>query len=132
MRSQGAEWRSRADRHAGYGEWGCVGTRPAVVATGLGGASCSATSIAMRAAKQGVHLTTLEVTVESYSDRRGMLGLDDTVSAGLSSITVRVKIGAEGLPAERLHELVQWGECHSPIACTVRDASSYAFEVEIV
>jgi hypothetical protein len=36
------------------------------------------------------------------------------------------------LSAEKLHELVQWGECHSPIACTVRDASSYAFEVEIV
>src|SRR5215210_1762596 len=36
-------------------------------------ASCAATVIAMRAVKLGVRLETLEVTVESESDSRGLL-----------------------------------------------------------
>lgn len=48
-------------------------------------ASCTATVIAMRAAKLGVTLEALEVTVESESDNRGLLGLDDAVSAGLAA-----------------------------------------------
>jgi len=95
-------------------------------------ASCTATTIAMRAAKLGVNLTTLEVTVESYSDNRGMLGLDEKVSAGLSPITARVRIGAEDASPDQLRELAEWGDRHSPIACTTRSSPNYAFEVEIV
>src|SRR5687767_14111390 len=79
-------------------------------------ASCTATAIAMRAAKLGVDLTTLEVTVESYSDNRGLLGLDDKISAGLSSLATRVKIGAAGASADQLRELARWGDGHSPVA----------------
>ena len=95
-------------------------------------ASCTATAIAMRAAKQGVNLRTLEVTVESYSDNRGMLGLDDNISAGLSAIAVRVKIGAEDRPADQLRELAEWGDRHSPIACTTRSSPTYSLEVEVI
>ena len=95
-------------------------------------ASCTATTIAMRAAKLGIELTTLEVTVESSSDNRGMLGLDEKVSAGLSPITTRVKIGARNLAAGQLRELAEWGDRHSPIACTTRSAPSWSFEVEVV
>lgn len=95
-------------------------------------ASCTATVIAMRAARLGVELTTLEVTVESDSDARGVLGLDDKISAGLSSLATRVKIGAAGTPAEQLHELAQWGDRHSPVACTTRIPPSFTLEVEIV
>jgi uncharacterized OsmC-like protein len=70
-------------------------------------ASCTATAIAMRAAKLGVDLTTLEMTVESYSDNRGILGLDDKISAGLSSLATRVKIGAAGAPQDQLRELAR-------------------------
>src|SRR5262245_10326268 len=76
-------------------------------------ASCTSTAIAMRAAKQGISLATLEVTVESSSDNRGLLGMDEKVSAGLSQITCRVKIAAEGVPPERLRELAEWGDSHS-------------------
>jgi uncharacterized OsmC-like protein len=93
-------------------------------------ASCTATAIAMRAAKLGVHLTALEVTVESSSDNRGMLGLDDKISAGLSPITTRVKIGARDMAADQLRELAEWGDRHSPIACTTRGSSVYSLEVE--
>jgi uncharacterized OsmC-like protein len=95
-------------------------------------ASCTATAIAMRAARLGVDLTTLEVTVESQSDNRGMLGLDENISARLSPITVRVKIGSSDLSADKLRELGESGDHHSPIACTIRTASSYSLEVEVV
>jgi uncharacterized OsmC-like protein len=95
-------------------------------------ASCTATTIAMRAATQGVHLTALEVTVESQSDNRGLLGLDDKISAGLSPITTRVKIGAEGVSADQLREIAEWGDRHSPIACTARSSPECSFDVEIV
>ncbi len=45
-------------------------------------ASCVATLITMRAAMLGIDLDTLEVTVDSVSDDRGLLGVDDTVPAG--------------------------------------------------
>src|SRR5947209_4993929 len=45
-------------------------------------ASCDATLVAMEAARDGVELTDLKVTVESESDFRGVLGVDDSVHAG--------------------------------------------------
>lgn len=95
-------------------------------------ASCTATTIAMRAAKLGLSLTTLEVTVESHSDNRGILGLDDKIPAGLSSLATRVKIGASDASADQLRELAEWGDRHSPVACTARIPPAYALEVEVV
>jgi uncharacterized OsmC-like protein len=95
-------------------------------------ASCTATVIAMRAARLGIDLTTLEVTIESYSDNRGLLGLDDKISAGLSSLQTRVKIGAADAPADHLREIAQWGDRHSPVACTTRIPPGFALEVEVV
>jgi len=48
-------------------------------------AACTTTAIAMRAARLGIKLEQLELTVESESDSRGLLGLDKNVSAGLSA-----------------------------------------------
>ena len=45
------------------------------------GASCVATLIAMRAAMLDITLDTLEVTVDSVSDDRGLLGIADSVPA---------------------------------------------------
>jgi uncharacterized OsmC-like protein len=95
-------------------------------------ASCTATVIAMRAAKLGLRLDVLEVAVESESDSRGMLGLDERVSAGFSALRMRVKIGCEGADPAKLRELVEWGNAHSPVGCTVRQAPSTTVEVEIV
>lgn len=95
-------------------------------------ASCTATTIAMRAAKLGINLTTLEVTVESSSDNRGILGLDDKISAGLSSLATRVKIGASDASSDQLRKLAEWGDRHSPVGCTARMPPSYALEVEVV
>src|SRR6266478_5490505 len=73
-------------------------------------ASCCATVIAMRAARLGVNLTMLEVAVESDGDHRGILGLDDRISAGMSSLRTTVQIGADNANPEQLAELVRWAE----------------------
>ena len=95
-------------------------------------ASCTATCIATKAARQGISLALLEVTVGSSGDNRGMLGLDEKISAGLNDITCRVKIGAEGVSPDKLRELAEWGDRHSPIACTTRSMPSFSLEVEVV
>jgi len=94
-------------------------------------ASCAATVIAMRAAKVGITLKTLEVTVESESDNRGLLGLDDSISAGLGAVRTRVRIGGSA-KSDVLRELAAWADAHSPVSCTVRRASPCSLEIEVV
>ena len=48
-------------------------------------ANCETIMIALRAAQLGIELKTLEVHVNSISDDRGMLGIDDTKPAGPGS-----------------------------------------------
>jgi uncharacterized OsmC-like protein len=95
-------------------------------------ASCCATVIAMHAARLGVNLTTLKVTVESDGDHRGILGLDDRISAGMSSLRTSVQIGADNANPEQLAELVRWAEEHSPVGCTVREAPTNTLDIRIV
>jgi uncharacterized OsmC-like protein len=95
-------------------------------------ASCTATCIAMRAARLGIALKTLEITVESDSDHRGILGLDDRISAGYSALRMRARIGAEGVGPAELRALVEWSDAHSPVGCTVRQAPPISLEVEVV
>jgi uncharacterized OsmC-like protein len=93
-------------------------------------ASCTATVIAMRAATLGIQLEALEVTVESESDARGILGMDPAVSAGLGAIRTRVKIqGAAS--ADSLRALVAWADAHSPVGCTLKDNPTCLLDVEI-
>jgi len=94
-------------------------------------ASCTATMIATRAAQVGVTLTSLEVSVTSESDTRGLIGADDRVSAGLAGLRTHVKIGAEGATPDPLQEIVRWGDAHSAVGCTIRDAPANAVEIEI-
>jgi len=95
-------------------------------------ASCNATVIAMRAAELGIPLRTLEVTVDSESDDRGMLGMDDSVPAGPLGARIQVRIAAEGVGPEQLHELVEWADQHSPVSDVVRRAVPTSIEVEVV
>lgn len=95
-------------------------------------ASCTATVIAMRAAKLGMALSSLEVTVESESDNRGILGLDENVSAGLGAVRMKVKIGAAAESSDALREIVAWADAHSPVACTMRQAPGCSLEIEVV
>lgn len=92
-------------------------------------ASCNATVIAMRAAQCGITLTALEVTVSSESDSRGMLGLDEGVSAAMQALRMHVRISAPGARPEELRELVNWAASHSPVGCT--DMAAAAVDIEV-
>lgn len=92
-------------------------------------ATCDATRIALHAAQLGITLDTLEVTVDSVSDDRGLLGLDDTISAGPVSVRTRVIIGATGVSEEALREIVDFAVAHSPVAEGTRRATPTKLEI---
>jgi uncharacterized OsmC-like protein len=95
-------------------------------------ASCTATVIAMRAAKLGVVLGSLEVTAESDSDLRGILGIDESVSSGHGPVRIKVKISAPNISPDVLREIVAWADRHSPVTCTVRQAPECSLEIDVV
>ncbi len=78
-------------------------------------ASCVATLITMRCAVLGIAIDTLEVTVDSESDDRGLLGVDDSVPAGPLSGRVAVRIVAAGVARETLEDVARWGVAHCPV-----------------
>ena len=96
-----------------------------------GMASCTATAMAMRAAMLGIELKSLEVSVQSELDARGLVGIPEVPSA-LDSIRMSIRVGANGMDATTLRELAAWGEAHSPVSCTLRDHPSVAVEVVVV
>lgn len=94
-------------------------------------ATCDATRIALRAAELGIALDTLEVTVDSVSDDRGLLGLDEAVSAGPVSVRTQVTIGAAGVAEATLREVVDFAIAHSPLAEGFRRETPTTLETTI-
>ncbi len=92
-------------------------------------ASCEATLIAMRAAQQGIALTRLEVSVDSESDDRGILGIDPSVPSGPLAIAVRVVARASD-GANRLAEVIEWGHSHCPVQDVAARAVSVSLEMD--
>lgn len=92
-------------------------------------ASCTATLIAMRAAQEGVEARGLSVTVDSESDDRGILGIDQAVPAGPLSVRVHVRFpsGGEGAGASSIAE---WGAAHCPVYDATGRAVPITLEVE--
>ena len=82
-------------------------------------ASCLATLIAMRAAQLGLEHGPIEVVVDSESDDRGILGIDESVPAGPLSSRARVEIK---LASGSQEELVSWADAHCPVQDAVRRA----------
>jgi len=100
-----------------------------------GVASCAVTSIAMRAAAEGVALTALEAHVESRTDLRGLLDMaaaDGThVHAGPAEMHLRVRIAADGVSAEDLEALVARGCRCSPVPSAVATPTPLAIHVDV-
>lgn len=92
-------------------------------------ASCVATLIAMRAAVLGIALDALEVTVDSESDDRGLLGIDESVPAGPLTGRVAVHLAAAGVDAATLEEIAHWGVEHCPVCDAVERAVPVTTEV---
>jgi uncharacterized OsmC-like protein len=91
-------------------------------------ASCDATLIAMEAARDGVELTDLKVTVDSETDYRGVLGVDDSVHAGPRSVRVRIELAGDA-SEDQLREIVRRAEERSPVRDAIVREVSMATEV---
>ena len=78
-------------------------------------AACDVTVVAMEAARAGIQLTRLEVSVESNSDSRGMLGVDDSVEPGPLAVDVRIRLAADDASSEQLREIAERAKARSPV-----------------
>lgn len=98
-------------------------------------ASCSATTIAIAAAAEGIELTALEVKVTSRTDSRGFLGMSDErgapVFAGPAQMWMHVKIAASNATPERLRALVESGNGCAPVATAVKNVTPLTLHLEV-
>lgn len=94
-----------------------------------GHAACVATLIAMRAAEEGIDLHRLEVTVDSESDDRGILGASDEIPAGPLSTRVRIALAAGEADHLRLRAVAEWGWRHCPVDDAMRRAVPVSVEI---
>ena len=93
-------------------------------------AACVTSLAVMRAAQLGVDGFGCEVEVDSESDDRGILGLDDAVPAGPLSTRVAFRITAPGADQAQLREVAEWAVAHCPVSDAVRRAVPLTVEVE--
>ena len=85
----------------------------------------------MRAARLGISLSSLKVTVDSETDARGMVGIDG-VSTALSGLRMSIEIGADNVPDQQLRDLAETGELQSTVNCTLRERPPLKVEVSLV
>jgi len=95
-------------------------------------ASCVASLIAIRAATLGIDLAgaDVEVVVDSESDDRGILGLDDSIPAGALSMKVAVRIEGTQLGTDARMALARWALDHCPVTETT--SRPVPIELEVV
>jgi uncharacterized OsmC-like protein len=93
-------------------------------------AACDATAVAMDAAREGIELSDLIVTVESETDFRGVLGIDGS-HPGPSVVRVRVELAAPDATEDQLREIVRRAESRSPVRDAVARDVSVTTEVVV-
>jgi uncharacterized OsmC-like protein len=93
-------------------------------------ASCVASTIAMETAREGVTLRSLEVEVDSESDDRGILGMDEAVPAGPLSVRIRIRAAADGVEEGSLREVLARGAGRCPVSDATKRAVDVSLEIE--
>ena len=94
-------------------------------------AACDASMIAIEAARDGVELDALEVSVESESDFRGMLGVDDSVPAGPAIVRTRIELSSKGADEATLRAIVERALRRSPVKDALERAVEATTEVVV-
>ena len=84
-----------------------------------------------RAAALGIELTSVEVEVDSESDDRGILGMDEGIPAGPLSMRVRAEASATGVDDHTLRDIVERGASRCPVFDAIGRAVSVTLEIEI-
>ena len=79
-------------------------------------AACVLSLAAMRAVQLGLASFTCEVDVDSESDDRGILGIDDSVPAGPLSIRIAFRMSADDADEPSLEAVARWAVDHCPVA----------------
>jgi uncharacterized OsmC-like protein len=95
-------------------------------------ATCYATGIAFRAAQESIELSTLEVSIDTESDARGIFGFDESIISGPLNIKASVRIGAKGVAEKKLLEIVEWNDKYSWVGNAICRPVPIKTEVEIV
>jgi uncharacterized OsmC-like protein len=95
-------------------------------------AACEATMIAIKATQEGIQLDALEVTVGSVSDDRGMLGAEHGVHAGPNESWAKVIVSAKGATPEKVTQVVEWAEAHSPVTDSLCRSVPHTLKIEIL
>ena len=91
---------------------------------------CDATALALEAAARGIELSRLEVSVESDSDHRGLLGFPD-VEPGPLSVQVRYRLASANATDDQLRALVDHAEQHSPVLSALRREVPVQIDVQL-
>jgi len=69
------------------------------------------------------------VRVDSESDDRGILGIDDAVPAGPLSTRVVIRVSSAGSDRIALEEVCRWAVDHCPVTDAIRRAVPLTVEV---
>ena len=106
-----------------------AGPDPGVlVRAGLG--ACLAIGYEMWAARLDVPLDSIEVIIEADYDARGMYAVDDAVSPGWTGLRYTTHVSSSA-PAERVRELLEKADAHSPVLDDLRTAINVVGEHRI-
>ena len=81
-------------------------------------AGCVTTTTVLHAAARGIQIHTLSTELVGNIDVQGLLALDDSVSVGYESISIKMDIEAD-CSDEEIDELIAFAKQHSPVCSTV-------------
>ncbi len=122
-------WRIDADLSDRLGGRGSAPTPSMLLRAALG--SCIAMGYRLRAAKHGVALTSIRVTVETDSAIAGMLLTDSPEPAGFRSVRYHVDIESPARAADVM-AILDEGDRLSPVLDVLTTAATVARSVSIV
>ena len=92
-------------------------------------AACDASTVVIEAAREGIELTDVTVTVESESDSRGALGVDDSIPPGPLSVRVRIELAATNASADQLRGLAERVQARSVVGDALARPISVTTEI---
>jgi uncharacterized OsmC-like protein len=81
-------------------------------------AGCVTTTLVLHASARGIRIESISTEMEGEMDLQGLLGLDDSVSAGYQQIRMKMDIEAD-CSDEELDDLMEFVRGHSPVCTTV-------------
>jgi uncharacterized OsmC-like protein len=121
-------WKLVADEGPGDGGAG-LGPDPGVFGRAALG-TCLAMGYVIWSTHLGVTFDSVEVVVEADYDAVGMYGVDDSVPPGWGAIRYSVKISSAA-PEERVREVVEFADRHSPLLDDFRRPVPVTRELQI-